>query len=183
MKKFLPPAFIFSALGIFIFVQFVIHGQRLDATKINAGDEKISAYESAISKIKGKTAEGEEIKFSDIDSSIVVVSFWASWCKPCIKEFPSLNKLKNKFQDKVTIIGINTDEENQRKIITKMKSKYDLQFESIIDSGGEISSAFKITKIPAAIVYYKGKIIHYSDREFDFMNSDFVSLIESKLNL
>ena len=64
-----------------------------------------------------------------------------------------------------------------------MESKYGLKFESIIDKTGEMASTFKVTKIPASIVYHQGKILHFSNQEFDFMNDDFINLINNKLKL
>ena len=62
-----------------------------------------------------------------------------------------------------------------------MSQEYSLLFDSVVDKSGDITSLFQVTRIPAAIVYYKGKIIHYSDKEFDFMQDDFIELLEKKL--
>ena len=41
------------------------------------------------------------------DGRIYVVEFWATWCGPCIRGMPHLTKLQDKYQDDVTIIGVN----------------------------------------------------------------------------
>ncbi len=49
---------------------------------------------------------GLEIK--DFSNEWLVVNYWASWCKPCIKEIPELNKL-HQSKKEITVIGVNYD--------------------------------------------------------------------------
>ena len=49
---------------------------------------------------------GLEIK--DFSTEWLVVNYWASWCKPCIKEIPELNKL-HQSRKEITVIGVNYD--------------------------------------------------------------------------
>ena len=43
-----------------------------------------------------KDSEGNTIKFEELKGSVVVLNFWASWCKPCIAKFPYLKELKER---------------------------------------------------------------------------------------
>jgi thiol-disulfide isomerase/thioredoxin len=54
----------------------------------------------------GIDLEGKEVKISDFYGKLTVLDFWATWCKPCIAEFPALHNLEKKFEGKVTFIGI-----------------------------------------------------------------------------
>ena len=49
---------------------------------------------------------GLEIK--DFSTEWLVVNYWASWCKPCIKEIPELNKLHQSSKE-ITVVGVNYD--------------------------------------------------------------------------
>ena len=49
---------------------------------------------------------GLEIK--DFSNEWLVVNYWASWCKPCIKEIPELNKLHQSSKE-ITVVGVNYD--------------------------------------------------------------------------
>ena len=46
---------------------------------------------------------GEKIEVSDSKNKILVLNFWATWCPPCIKEIPDLQKLQSDFQKDVEI--------------------------------------------------------------------------------
>jgi len=39
----------------------------------------------------------------------VVINYWATWCKPCIREIPELNALAARYPEKVTVLGVNYD--------------------------------------------------------------------------
>lgn len=183
MKKIYPSIAIVLVFGLLMVLQMVVHGQKLTANKIENSVERFSVFENEFSKLKLKTTKGTNFVGSSVKSPIVILNFWASWCAPCIKEFGSLNKLIEKYPKKIKVIGINNDDESPKKNIKKMEKKYSLLFESIEDANGSVASAFNIKKIPAALVYYKGKVIHFSNEEFDFMDKKFLAKIESKLKL
>lgn len=59
----------------------------------------------------GKTIDGTEIRVSDYKGKIVIVSFWASWCGPCMKELPVLSGIqKSATTEKLQVISINYGE-------------------------------------------------------------------------
>lgn len=53
--------------------------------------------------------DGKEIHIHDFKGKIVVLNFWASWCAPCVKEFPYFLKLAAEFPDDVVFIGLSSD--------------------------------------------------------------------------
>jgi len=183
MKKIYPSIAIVIVFGVLMVLQMVIHGQKLTANKIEDSVERYSVFENELTKLKLKTTKGSEVTIKELKSPIVVLNFWASWCTPCVKEFGSLNKLIEKFPGKVQVVGINNDDENPKKKIKKMESEYSLKFESVADPEGKVASSFNIKKIPAAVVFHNGKIIHFSNEEFDFMSDEFVAKIQSKLKI
>jgi thiol-disulfide isomerase/thioredoxin len=167
----------FSALMV---LQMLVHGQKLTADKIKTNVEKYSVYESKFATMKVETVNKEKIVLKEIKEEIVILNFWASWCTPCVAEFKSLNKLIEKFGPKIKVIGINNDTEDGQKEVIKMEKKYALKFPSVVDEEGDIASSFNITRVPATVVYHKGKVIHFSNKEFDFVNDKFTRLLESK---
>ncbi len=44
--------------------------------------------------------EGGQLSFADLKGKVVVIDFWATWCKPCITEIPEYNALYQKYKDK-----------------------------------------------------------------------------------
>ncbi|WP_321307161.1 TlpA disulfide reductase family protein [Marinifilum fragile] len=57
-----------------------------------------------------KTPEGEDLSLTDLRGKIVLVDFWASWCKPCRASFPHMKELYKKYQKKgFEILGVTND--------------------------------------------------------------------------
>jgi cytochrome c biogenesis protein CcmG/thiol:disulfide interchange protein DsbE len=59
-----------------------------------------------------KDLEGREVALSDLEGKVVLVNFWATWCKPCALEIPWLIELQKKYGEKgFTVVGIAMDDE------------------------------------------------------------------------
>ena len=91
----------------------------------------IFALSLAISKIspaqnieKLNTSKQIDSLKSSYTGNIILVNFWASWCKPCVEEFPDLLKIRNDFSDeglKVIFISLDFPEEVNTKLIPFLK--------------------------------------------------------------
>ncbi len=180
MKKFLPAIFISLVFTLMMISQMLINGQELSASRIEQNRERFSLYEAKFHKFKAVDTKKNEIELTKIETPIIIVNFWASWCAPCIAEFASMNKLIQKYPSKITVVGINNDTDNPAKAVLKIERKYKLLFNSVIDPEGKFAEDFNVSKIPSSIIYHKGKVIKFSGKEMDFMDSDFLALIEAK---
>ena len=91
--------------------------------------------------------DGKVVKSSDLKGKTLVLNFWATWCVPCIKEMPALNKayplLKNKD---VEIVAINFSESKEK--VEKFISDYHLKFPVLLDSYGDISQDYRVGGLP-----------------------------------
>ena len=59
----------------------------------------------------------EEINIQNLDSQLIILNFWATWCEPCKEEMPSLNRLQaNKKIKNLKIYPINIGKENLNKV-------------------------------------------------------------------
>ncbi len=68
----------------------------------------VKAMEIALPTIKGDT-----VRLSDLKGKVVLLDFWASWCKPCRASNKELTKLYPKYKDKgFEILGVSLDENN-----------------------------------------------------------------------
>ena len=66
------------------------------------------AYLFSITACIKREAPENELEIKDFRNEWLVINYWASWCKPCIKEIPELNKLHHSRED-ITVLGVNYD--------------------------------------------------------------------------
>ena len=57
----------------------------------------------------------------------IVINYWSDWCPPCIKEFPELNKLNEKYHEKVLLLGVHFDP-LPKKELQALKEKFHLSY-------------------------------------------------------
>lgn len=58
-----------------------------------------------------KGYDGTDVKSSDFRGKFVILDFWATWCGPCIAEFPNLSNVYEEFQDdELEVVGLSIDE-------------------------------------------------------------------------
>lgn len=119
----------------------------------------------------GTLKPGDFGKFKDsAKGKVLVLNFWATWCGPCVAEFPELVALDAKYRDKgVKFVGITADdpEDVQPKVIPFIKKhqvKFDIVQQNIEDSEQLMN---QITKdwngvIPVTVVYDKQGNLAYS---------------------
>ncbi len=95
----------------------------------------------------GKTPKKEEIRISQFKGSVVVVTFWASWCGPCRRELPVLDALQKAAGDKVRIIAVNVeDTPEDYRIMRKQMKDSALTFTH--DRRGTIAQGFAVKSYP-----------------------------------
>lgn len=141
------------------------------------------------SKMKGLTGQtapeitlpdpnGKEVKLSSFRGKYVLVDFWASWCKPCRDENPTVVKAYSKFKDKnFTILGVSLDRPGQKDEWMKAVMKDNLTWPQVSDLmfwSSPVVQLYSIEGIPYnVLVDPEGKIIAESLRG---------SALEVKLN-
>ncbi len=182
MKNKLIPVILFiMAFSGFLSTQILWDTFNLNAELVDEDKQKHSVYETNFQALNLTTTKKTTIELKNDPAPVIVLNFWASWCIPCLKEFPSLVQFQEKYKGKVKVIGINGDTENAPELIRKTEIRYKLNFESVEDSSEKLSEMFMIRTYPVSIVFHKGKVIYVNKKLHNFMDSEFLSLIDKSL--
>jgi cytochrome c biogenesis protein CcmG, thiol:disulfide interchange protein DsbE len=105
--------------------------------------------------------DGSKIKLSDYRGKIVIVNFWASWCNPCVEEFPSMVKLVSQFNGDVVILAISEDDQSEDiKTFTKAMGLPKPHFEVVWDQEKRAMKDYGVEKLPESfLVGRDGKLV------------------------
>ena len=104
---------------------------------------------------------GESLNFSDKLSKVVLLNFWASWCPPCVKEIPSMNRLAESFDsNQFEIVSVNFKESPQT--IRDFLKQVQVDFPVLIDQDGKVSADYEIFSFPSSFLIDTNGQIRYS---------------------
>lgn len=124
----------------------------------------------------GINMDGDAVETSQFAGKVLVVTFWASWCGPCMKELPMLEGIqKVAGKDRIQVVAINIEDRDKFRKISRALSSFTLQFTH--DYGKKSSDAYGVKGIPhMLIVGGDGKVIAvhrgYSERALDGIVSE-----------
>jgi len=131
----------------------------------------------------GKDSDGEDVTLENHKGKIVVISFWASWCSPCLKELPILENIQNKVgTDKIKVIAINFKEDRKKfRKIKKLLSSLNLTLTH--DKRGTIGKKYGVKAIPNLFIIGKnGQLVFHNVGYGDSTIDKIVKVINQQLS-
>lgn len=122
--------------------------------------------------IEGKTVNTAELSN---DGKPFVISFFASWCKPCLRELKAIHEVYPDWQDEtgVKVIAVSIDEGQNSNKVKPMVDAEGWEYEVLLDPNSDFKRALNIQMIPAVFLLDgNGKIIskHNSYKDGDELN-------------
>ena len=94
---------------------------------------------------------GQVYSLVALRGKVVLVNFWATWCMPCQKEMPEMEKLYREFGDKgLVVLAISTEE---RTVVAKFIADKGYSFPVLLDPGGKASAAFDVDGVPKSFLF------------------------------
>lgn len=106
-----------------------------------------------------KTLDGKQVELSDYKGKKVMLNFWATWCPPCKKEMPDMEKYTQQAGDDVVVLAVNIDPENDVQAFVEDNG---ITFTIPLDSQSAknpVNERYKILSIPTTYFIDKEGII------------------------
>ena len=95
----------------------------------------------------------EEINIQNLDSKLIILNFWATWCEPCKEEMPSLNRLQaNQKLKNLKIYPINIGKENLKKVKSFFAELDINNLEPYFDNPSTLAKTFSLRGLPTTIL-------------------------------
>ncbi|MGP4041378.1 thiol-disulfide oxidoreductase ResA [Gracilibacillus sp. D59] len=92
-------------------------------------------------------AKQSTLQLSDLEGKGVMLNFWATYCEPCEREMPYMEKLYPKYKEQgVEIVAVSVDATEL--VINKFVDQYDLSFPILHDKDSQVLDAYGIRPLP-----------------------------------
>ncbi|MFE8694969.1 peroxiredoxin family protein [Cytobacillus sp. FJAT-53684] len=159
IKKIIAAVFLFGLMTVVI-VQAMEKDDKqvLNSTSIQTEDLPGLGVGLKAPDFELKNLAGETVKLSDYAGQKVMLNFWATWCPPCKKEIPDMQKFYTEQGDKVVILAVNIDPEND---VAGFAKEMNASFPILLDEKDRVSKLYKILTIPTTFFIDEKGVITY----------------------
>ena len=125
---------------------------------------------------KTENLDGDLVELNaEVGDGPILLSFWATWCKPCIEELKEYKKIYEEYKDKgFKMFAISTDDERTvAKVKPFVKSK-NFKFPVLLDTNSDVARLYYAQSVPYSVILDKKGYIIYS--HLGYMRGDEVKV-------
>ena len=125
-------------------------------------------------------ADDKPLKLADYKGKVVLLNFWATWCAPCVKEMPSLDRLQAEMgKDKFVVLPLSLDGPSRPKVAPFYKDKKLSHLGVYFDKGRKSMQALDISILPTSIlVDTQGRELGRLEGEADWDKPEALALMK-----
>jgi len=94
---------------------------------------------------------GEPVSLAGLRGNVVLVNFWATWCKPCEDEMPSMERLYRSLEgDSFELVAVSVDDDPG--LVESFRQRLDISFPIALDPDQEVSRLYQTTGFPESLL-------------------------------
>lgn len=140
---------------VFLFVQLSGRDKKISVGSRTAAACDRHSADDCLPDVQYVDTLGQAHSADSLLGKIVVVNFWATWCRPCQQEIPDLSKLYDNYKDRnVVVLGVLTDEPSDSALLN-FQSDYEMTY-PVVRANSDILAAFHYPQaLPTTFVFDK----------------------------
>jgi thiol-disulfide isomerase/thioredoxin len=136
---------------------------------------------AAAPELKALDLKGASRTLADYRGRVVMLNFWASWCPPCLREMPSLERLRVKMAGRPLAI-VALDSAETREEVDAYLSRMKLGFPVLLDPDGDNTKRWKVFALPTTFLLdADGRVRYVLTGPTEWDEGEAVEVIESLL--
>jgi peroxiredoxin len=137
--------------------------------------------------IEVKTLDGKTVNMSEIsnDGKPIILTFWATWCKPCIKEHDAINDVYEDWVEEtgVKMIAISIDNARSAMRVSPTVSGKGWEFEVLLDVNSDFKRAMNVNVPPHTfIIDGEGNIVWQHVGYLDGDEQEYIEIVQKIIN-
>jgi cytochrome c biogenesis protein CcmG, thiol:disulfide interchange protein DsbE len=107
------------------------------------------------------TLDGDAVQLSDFHGDVVLLNIWATWCAPCVREMPALQRLHEALGPRgLRIVAVSVDAPpallealgRTRAEVREFADRFGITFTVLHDPSGEIQSRYQVNGLPTTFI-------------------------------
>ena len=172
-----------AAVALPLLAGRAIAGVKPDMAKGAMERFKLAAQPKPLPDLEIQNADDKPMKLSDFKGKVVLLNFWATWCTPCVKEMPSLDRLQAAFpKDKFVIVPLSIDGPTKPKVAPFYKDQKLGNLGIYFDKGRKTMQGLDVTLLPTSIlVDAKGRELGRIEGDADWDMPESIALMKAAM--
>jgi len=123
-----------------------------------------SVAQNELPNLDVTTIDGKTVALQDTTNKdgITIISLWATWCVPCIKELDAINDIYDEWQDEtnVELLAISVDDSRTVRRVKSMVNGKGWEYTVLLDTNNDLKRALNASSIPLTILVKDNKIVY-----------------------
>jgi len=101
------------------------------------------------------TPDDGKVRLSEYKGKVVLLNFWATWCKPCEEEMPSMERLHQQYKDKGLVVLAISEDVGGASVVTPYLKKHKLTFPVGLDPKSSVAGLYGVWAVPSTFIIDK----------------------------
>src|SRR5437667_1099731 len=105
-----------------------------------------------------KDLQGQEVRLSDLHGKVVLLNFWATWCKPCKEEMPAMQASYDKLRDQGFVVLAVNELEDAARVAEHIRT-HGHTFLVVMDHDNRVANRYGVVGLPASFLIDRQGIV------------------------
>jgi thiol-disulfide isomerase/thioredoxin len=119
--------------------------------------------QNSLPSLSLKTIDGETIKTEDLSKDgPIVISLWATWCGPCLKELDAISDVYDEWQAEtnVKLYAVSIDDSRTVKRVKPLINGKGWEYEVLLDTNHDLKRALRVSTVPVTSIVKNNEIVY-----------------------
>lgn len=105
---------------------------------------------------------GDSVSLADHEGEVVLLNVWATWCIPCQKEIPALQRLHERFGEQgLRIVGVSVDARGEEANVRQFADSYGVTYDVWHDPAEQVISTFRVIGVPNTFLIDREGVVRW----------------------